>query len=744
MAIINTLLTARDQMSDVINRAKDNVKKSTKSMKTDLDSATNSAERFDGALDSMSNIDFSSFSGAAQSLQNIRTQLDAAESSSAKFLVRAGLLAGGVAAFSAGLITAVNSSSEYVNELNKISNFSGVTIERLQQMQATFRDTNLEVEKFGDINKDTLDHLGDAFRDGGGPAADMKAYGLNLQDFNKYLNQANGGINAVIHSFYEMRKAGKSQAEIVNMMETLASDSSHLITVLQKYGNEQEALNAISSNHASITEETARQYQEYQRQVEQLETTFKSWQANALSPTVEELNNLLNLLNGNWGDTNFTEWANKFMFSGDNVISQGLRKMGDLSDLDYDTAARRNLNSNATDLLNFTNDASKRNTPTGGWVDPDADKKAGDAAAKKFAAEQKAAQQWMKQLDINNASELAKLDINYDAQLEKLKGFQDKKLLTQQEYEHSVQALNSQRYTSQIEINEKRELDSLENKHSRMLMSEEEYEKQRIDIQTKYANERVNNEYNIELERLDFLHQQKLIKEEDYLNQVAGLNAKHQYDLKRNSETQVDLTKNVDYKKQAEDLQKFTNNMTQGISIASQFAESIASSQEEGTAAWYAATVAAKAMAVAQAIMMANLVAVQTAAYTPGPAGIAAGETARAWGYASAGMIAATGIMEIAGARERGGQVQAGKTYLVGEKGPELFTAAATGQISNNSRTTEALSGSDGKTEFNQYNSITVGNQEELLRGIKLMTESIIDDKLAREKRHGGLLQRTS
>lgn len=41
-------------------------------------------------------------------------------------------------------------------------------------------------------------------------------------------------------------------------------------------------------------------------------------------------------------------------------------------------------------------------------------------------------------------------------------------------------------------------------------------------------------------------------------------------------------------------------------------------------------------------------------------------------------------ILPVAGARASGGPVAAGQTYLVGEKGPELFTPASDGAITSN------------------------------------------------------------
>jgi hypothetical protein len=61
--------------------------------------------------------------------------------------------------------------------------------------------------------------------------------------------------------------------------------------------------------------------------------------------------------------------------------------------------------------------------------------------------------------------------------------------------------------------------------------------------------------------------------------------------------------------------------------------------------------------------------------------------------------VAAIRNTPIAGARAVGGPVSGGKTYLVGEKGPELFTAGATGQITSNSNLQKA----GRSSTINQY-----------------------------------------
>jgi len=113
---------------------------------------------------------------------------------------------------------------------------------------------------------------------------------------------------------------------------------------------------------------------------------------------------------------------------------------------------------------------------------------------------------------------------------------------------------------------------------------------------------------------------------------------------------------------------------------------------EQGSAEWAALVVAQRGIMAAQAIMAANLAAsMALTAQIPGdpssPArAIAQAEIIRNLGYVNAGLILAQGVAEIAGARAMGGQVQAGSSYLVGERGPEVVTMGGTGYVTPNHR----------------------------------------------------------
>lgn len=303
-------------------------------------------------------------------------------------------LAGGIGLVTGGVVAMVMASNDYVKSLNEISRSSGLTVTELQQLQTVFQGLGLDTEKYGDINRDVLDHLGDAFRDGSGPAEDMKAYGLNLKDFNKYLNQADGGIKALATAFYDMKAAGKSTAEITNMLETMGSDGSKLVDVMQQYSNATDLMNAVYSTHAQLTDENAKKYQEFDKTVTTLSTSFQLWKANALTPTVEELNKILAVMNGDkWTNNGFMDMMREFYYGGDNAIAKGLRKLDGVGEVGYSIKATATLDKNASDLLNFVNNntGTKNTTPKDGWVNKEKEAATAAAAQKKAEAAAKSA-----------------------------------------------------------------------------------------------------------------------------------------------------------------------------------------------------------------------------------------------------------------------------------------------------------------------------------------------------------------
>lgn len=214
-----------------------------------------------------------------------------------------GLVAGGFTAVAGASIAAASAVADYVKQYTEVSKSTGLTVETLQKLEKKFSGTGLTVEKFGDINKDTMDKLADAWRNGGGVADDLESVGLSIKDYAEFMNDPQGGMKAAIKVFYDMRKAGASLSDVKFMMESLASDSSHMADELQKYGSYQEAVNAINEQTVKITDEAAKEYDKFSKNMDTLGSNLKGLAAEALNPVVDGMNRLFDWFEKDWEKT---------------------------------------------------------------------------------------------------------------------------------------------------------------------------------------------------------------------------------------------------------------------------------------------------------------------------------------------------------------------------------------------------------------------------------------------------------
>ncbi|ELQ4384996.1 hypothetical protein R2X80_002910 [Salmonella enterica] len=214
-----------------------------------------------------------------------------------------GLVAGGFTMVAGATIAAANAAADYVKQYTEVSRATGLTVETLQKLEKQFSGSGLTIEKFGDINKDTMDKLADAWRNGGGVADDLESVGLSIKDYAKFMNDPQGGMKAAIKVFYDMRKAGASLSDVKFMMESLASDSSHMADELQKYGSYQEAVNKINDQTVSITNKTAKEYETYSKNMDELGTNLKGLATKGLNPVVEGMNKLFEWFDKDWEKT---------------------------------------------------------------------------------------------------------------------------------------------------------------------------------------------------------------------------------------------------------------------------------------------------------------------------------------------------------------------------------------------------------------------------------------------------------
>lgn len=340
-----------------------------------------------------------------------------------------------------GLVLKVN---DLVRELNQMSTASGLSVTAIQQWNKTFREAGLDAEKVMDLNQDSLDKLGDSFRNGGSLVDDFTAAGLNIKEFTPLLSETDGGLKAVIKTFYDLKAAGADQATQTWILETLASDASRLIPILNESADAQDAWNKIHSQTVTVTEEAAKNFKEFDRNLNTLKDTGGAYLVDVLNPIVKSTNDLIKSMED--ADTdhfwiNLIDKANKFqaqlnklnLIPGMSLITSGLQKGIDAVRPDEPTPM-------GTVLLPaspaFSQKAGVMPNAETGWVDKgkveaEAEKaqKAMEAAARK--AEAAAAKVAAKRIQAERALEVALSTVAENAGEQRLQVFdrQQKELL---------------------------------------------------------------------------------------------------------------------------------------------------------------------------------------------------------------------------------------------------------------------------------------------------------------------------
>lgn len=207
---------------------------------------------------------------------------------------------GGIAAVSAGAAVAVGAlvlkTNDLVRELNQIAKQSGLSVSELQKLQKAFRETGFDVEKFGDINQDALDKLSDSYRNGGGIADDMQSVGLDPKKYSKFLNDPDGGLKAVIQAFYDLKKAGATVADQKFFLESWASDASKLTGVLDESKDAAEAWTKIQKQSVNITDDQAKAYAEFDKNLNTLKDSGQTYLIDVLTPIVTATNDFVKTL----------------------------------------------------------------------------------------------------------------------------------------------------------------------------------------------------------------------------------------------------------------------------------------------------------------------------------------------------------------------------------------------------------------------------------------------------------------
>ena len=139
--------------------------------------------------------------------------------------------AAGVVALAIG--KSLGAATGVAKELKIMSELTGASTDRLQQVTPALRTAGISLEKYADIIKDVNDKTNDFLQTGGGPMADFfeqiaPKIGLTQDAFVGLSGEQ--GLQLYVNS---LEKAGLSQEQMTFYMEALASDSTMLLPLLR-------------------------------------------------------------------------------------------------------------------------------------------------------------------------------------------------------------------------------------------------------------------------------------------------------------------------------------------------------------------------------------------------------------------------------------------------------------------------------------------------------------------------------
>lgn len=141
-------------------------------------------------------------------------------------------VAAGVTALAAFTVSTVNAATE----ISRLSAVAGSNTDEFQRYAAGAKAVGIESDKFADILKDVNDKVGDFLLNGGGELQDFfktiaPKVGVTAEQFRNL-----SGPQALQLFASSLEKAGLSQAEMTQQMESLANDATLLLPLLRDNG----------------------------------------------------------------------------------------------------------------------------------------------------------------------------------------------------------------------------------------------------------------------------------------------------------------------------------------------------------------------------------------------------------------------------------------------------------------------------------------------------------------------------
>ena len=179
-----------------------------------------------------------------QDLQAARGSVDSTFASIGSSVTKLKALVGTVFAGIAvgSLLDAVDKVKTAAVDIERIAAASGASLDQFQRSAAAAKTVGVNLEKFGDIMKDTQDKLGDFLLTGGGELKDFfetigPKVGVTAESFRNL-----SGPQALQLFYTSLEKANVGQKVMIQQMESIANDASMLAPLLANGGAEFKSL----------------------------------------------------------------------------------------------------------------------------------------------------------------------------------------------------------------------------------------------------------------------------------------------------------------------------------------------------------------------------------------------------------------------------------------------------------------------------------------------------------------------
>lgn len=176
-----------------------------------------------------------------------KTQSSFSKLSATGRLAGGALLKIGTAAVAASAVILATSKAvgEYAKELKIASDLSGIGVEQLQLMAYATASVGINLEKLGDISKDTREKIGDFLNTGGGGFQDFAdAMKLTKSEAQAVANEfaVMSGPQILQEMVTRMEAANVSAVQMSHALEGMASDTTNLIPLLADGGKKMNEL----------------------------------------------------------------------------------------------------------------------------------------------------------------------------------------------------------------------------------------------------------------------------------------------------------------------------------------------------------------------------------------------------------------------------------------------------------------------------------------------------------------------